>query len=98
MSGDLPGPDQEKVKPKAKQDGADAKGGEQLPSIAPSGERTEQESKTNSHKACKHNWTKWVEIVFKAVEVAAFIAIIFTFLEMRQTRIQDERAWVIPFD
>lgn len=52
----------------------------------------------NDQKQREPCWKIMCEFIFKICELAAFIAIIFTFLEMRKTRILDERAWVTPFD
>jgi len=49
---------------------------------------------SGDHNKSESGFGKWLGIFFKFFEVAAFIAIILTFWEMRETRIYDERAWV----
>jgi hypothetical protein len=95
MSGESSGPDKEKVESPPKHGTPNQKGGNNMPSVPVGNERPEHEPATGNgqkHPCC--NWQIWREGIFKLLEAAAFIAIIFTFWEMRETRIEDERAFV----
>jgi hypothetical protein len=94
MSEGLPRPDKEELKAKPEQNTSGAEGRENKPCCSSGGKIPEHEGKSCKHNESESGWSKGGEMLFKVVELAAFIAVLLTFLEMRKTRIDDERAWI----
>lgn len=89
------GPSTEKMEPPTEKETPKHKNGKNKPSVFAGKEGPGNASDPNNRpKDPSHNWKERLETGFKILEALAFVAIILTFWEMRNTQIEDERAWI----
>src|ERR1035438_2694118 len=86
-------------KPPTEKSAPNQEGEKEVPNLAPvpmKAPADTEKRECEQSRSC-HKLKDWIEWGFKILEAIAFVAIIFTFLEMRRTRMDDERAWVLLY-